>query len=201
MKNLILRSGALLACALSLASCGGGDGNLYLGGTVYGMTKPGLTLSNNGGPPVTIQPNSAGGASSFQFSGLEADDRFNIQIVNLPAGSKCESTNNVGKMGGYSENQIVFECYNIPQNLGGRLSAPLDKPIILNNGKIQVTVPAGQTTFTFTSKNAAGKDVGTVGNGEPFGVTVLDAGGKTCTVQNGTGIMTGDYNDVLVTCQ
>lgn len=203
MKNLMLRSGALLACALSLASCGGGsDGNLYLGGTVYNMTKTGLKLANNGGTPIDIPATGPGGQYTFYFEGLEADDRFNITVVSQPEGSECIPSRNVGKMGAYSVQNVLFECYNLPKNLGGRLAAPLSYPITLNNGRDQVTIQPGQTAFTFTVRDSAGKIVsGSVGHGEPFGVTVLPPNDAKCTVQNGSGTMLNDYNDVLVTCQ
>jgi hypothetical protein len=203
MKNLMLRSGAVLACVLSLASCGGGEGNLAIGGQVYNMTKTGLKLANNGGTPIEIAPTGPGGTQQFWFEGLKADDRFNIQVVNQPAGSTCTGRNNIGKMGAYTVNNVVFECYNLPQDLSGHLTAALPYDIVLNNGSDRVKVPAGQTAFTFTIKNAAGQTVGgTVGNGEPYGVTVLDKGqASSCTVTNGSGTMTGNYDGVRVTCQ
>lgn len=203
MKNLMLRSGALLACALSLAACGGSDGNLYLGGYVINMTKSGMTIANNNGTPITINAGSPGARQFFQFEGLEADDRFNIQVVNQPAGSTCEARNNVGKMGGYSVSNVEFFCYNLPQNLSGNLDKPLPYDITLNNGKDRVVVKAGQTAFTFTVYGADGKAVsGTVGNGEPYGVTVLEKPANvSCTVTGGSGTMVADKNDVVVSCQ
>jgi hypothetical protein len=202
MKNLMLRSSALLACALSLAACSGGNGNLYLGGYVVNMTKPGLKLANNNGTPIEIPAGAPGGSQPFQFEGLEADDRFNITVVNQPEGSECIGSNNVGKMGGYSVGNVQFLCYNLPKNLGGTLSRPLPYAIVLNNGADQVRIEPGQTSFTFTTKNAAGKTVGTVGHGEPYGVTVLDKGqASSCTVQNGSGTMSNDFNGIIVTCQ
>ena len=56
MKSLTLRSSVALACALTLAACGGGGGNLLLSGNVYGLTRDGLVLQNNGGAPYVISP-------------------------------------------------------------------------------------------------------------------------------------------------
>ena len=40
-----------------------------------------------------------------------------------------------------------------------------------------------------------------MGQGEPFGVTVLhQPNGQTCTVANGIGVMAKGYGGVLVTC-
>jgi len=200
MNNLILRAGALLACALSLSACGGSEGNLYLGGVVVGMTKQDMRISNNGGPEVIINGNATGAQVPFQFEKLEADDRFNIQIVKQPPGSTCVGENNVGKMGGYSVSNVVFRCRNLPRNLSGRLTAPVSYDVVLNNGSSQVKVPAGQTAFTFTIKTPTG-DTGTVGDGEPYGVTVLKPENNNCTVQNATGNMNSDKDNVLVTCQ
>lgn len=201
MNNLILRSSLTLACALSLASCGGSDGNLQIGVYVINMTKPGMVLKE-GGQTREIPQGAAGSSQLIYFEGYEADDRFSIQVENQPAGSACVGFNNVGKMGGYSVANVEFRCYNLPQILSGRLNAPLDSPITLNNGNTQLVVPAGQTEFAFTTKDADGKTIGTVGNGDPFGVTVLvQPTGKTCTVIDGSGIMGLGYDKVTVTCQ
>ena len=92
MKSSILRAGVALACALGLAACGGGDGDLYLTGTITGgVTKDGLVLQNNGGDDLAISAN----ATSFQFANrVSTDDQFNITVKSTPSNvEKCYPVN------------------------------------------------------------------------------------------------------------
>ena len=221
MKKLYARTSAALACALCVTACGGSGNNLQLGGTVYGMTKPGLTLTNNGGPELEIRPAaSATGNSPFVFPQLVGtDEKYNVQVKNQPEGSTCTGQYNTGTTGAYSVSSVAFYCANVPRNLGGSITGLKSGGLVLNNGNVQlpITMAAGTstypTTFTFTTTTTVGTKTtttGQVGDGEPFGVTVLkQPDAQTCTVTNGTG--TGimghtDYNGlngvngVLVTC-
>ena len=202
MKNLFLRSGAALACALSLAACGGGHANLYLSGVVTGLTKPGLVLKN-GNMSVTVDGTSTGGNIPFTFTEmLKSDENFDVEPF-PPEGTICKPLFNKGKTGAYSIQNIQINCYNVPQELSGLINGLTGTGLVLNNGPIQITVPAGATTFNFAVKDSAGNITsGAVGQGEPFGVTVLtQPGGQTCTVANGTGVMAKGYSGVIVTCQ
>lgn len=203
MKNLFLRSGAALACALSLAACGGGNANLTLGGYVTGLTKPGLILRNNGGAPLTVDGNSTGTAVSFYFPDLlKSDESFDVEAT-PPEGTVCTPSLNKGKTGAYSITNIVIACYNVPQELSGVVNGLTGTGLILNNGSTQVKIAAGATKFSFAVKDSAGAiTAGAVGEGEPFGITVLQQpAGQTCTVANGTGVMAKGYSGVIVTCQ
>jgi hypothetical protein len=220
MKKLYARTSAALACALCVTACGGSGNNLQLGGTVYGMTKTGLTLTNNGGPEYTVTPAATStGSSTFVFPELVGtDEKYNVQVKNQPEGSTCTGQYNTGTTGAYSVSSVVFYCANVPRNLGGSVTGLKYDGLVLNNGNVKLAVGKDATTFTFTSTTTVGTKTtttGQVGDGEPFGVTVLEqpklADGVTvaqiCTVSNGTGIMGHtDYNGlngvngVLVTC-
>ena len=204
MKNLFLRSGAALACALSLAACGGGNANLYLAGTVYGLTKPGLVIKN-GNMSTTVDGNSTGAATSFSFTELlKSDENFDVEPF-PPDGTVCTSLYNKGKTGAYSITNIQITCHNIPQELSGVINGLTGTGLILNNGPTQVKIAPGGSPlkFSFAVKDSAGAITsGAVGQGEPFGVTVLQQpSGQTCTVANGTGVMAKGYDGVIVTCQ
>lgn len=201
MKNLFLRSGLALACALSLVACGGDDGNLYLAGEVRGLSKEGLTIANNNGPALAIPA----GSTRFQFPELiSADQRFNIEIKTQPKGALCAIDNGVGKSGAYSIQNVLIRCASIPRHLRGTVNGVTAPDLILNNGTDQVEIAPGQTSFTMTKYDSAGEPVsGMVGDGSPFGVTVLrPPKGQTCSVVNGTGIMgETDFTGVVVNCQ
>ncbi len=200
MNKLFSRTSAALACALSLAACGGDDGNLQLGGTIYGVTKTGLTLSNNGGPALAIVP----GQSSFYFpDAIGSDERYDVKVKDLPEGMTCESRYASGTSGAYSVTSVQFFCANVPRNLSGKVQNLTGGDLILNNGRDRLKVTNGSTTFKFTQTAEDGKTLtGQVGDGEPFGITVLEQPkGQTCTVSNGSGIMGHvDYDLAVVTC-
>ncbi len=201
MKNLFLRSGLALACALSLVACGGDNGNLYLMGSVEGLSKDGLSIANNKGTPLAIPA----GSNQFQFpERISADERFNVDFVTQPKGAHCEMENNVGKSGAYNITNIRIVCASIPRHLSGTINNLTAPKLILNNGADQVEIAPGQKTFTMTKYDSAGKPVsGMVGDGSPFGVTVLhQPDGQTCSVVNGTGTMgETDFAGVQVNCQ
>lgn len=201
MKSLYLRSSVALACALSLASCGGGDDNLLLGGYVYGLLKEGLVVQNNGGPDLAIPA----GASSFTFPQLiSSDSDFEVKVKTLPPSTTCNVINGKGKSGAYSVTSVEIHCITTSYDLGGTITGLDAANLILINGSQQQVIPAGATSFTMTKFKEDGKtpDSGQVPDGQPYGITILQQPvGRTCTVTNGTGKMGSTaVNNVVVTC-
>lgn len=196
MKSSILRTGIALACALSLASCGGGNtGTLVLGGYISGITMSGLVLQNNGGSDLAV----AAGASTFTFTNLvPTDSIYNVTVKagTLPSNvEKCTVTGGSGNTGLYSVTSIVVACTIFTHALTGTVSGLTTSGLILINGANQVPVTptsSGATTFTMAP----------VSQGYPYGVTVYQQPtGQNCTVANGVGTQgTADYNGVVVTC-
>jgi hypothetical protein len=210
MKKLYLRSGVLLACALGLASCGGGSGSLQLGGTVYGVTRDGLTLQNNGGTPLVI--GAAGG--SFVFPDLVApDSKYHVTVATPPAAATCVVTGGDGTMGAYSVGTVGVYCSTFRYDLGGTITGlgAANTGLVLINGSDRQTIAAGATTFNMTLVDAAGKQIidqftgkpaGQVPDSSPYGITVLtQPAGKTCSVVNGVGVMgSAAITNVQVNC-
>lgn len=191
MKSSILRTGVALACAVSLASCGGGNtGTLYLAGSVAGVSLDGLTLQNNGGADLAIPAN----ATSFQFKDLvPSDSIYNVTIKKDSAGKeiypanveKCTITGGSGNTGLYSVNTVAVNCIIFTHKLAGTVTGLGSAPgLVLVNGSNQVPVtPAsdgGNVAFSMAP----------VSQGYPYGITVLtQPTGKTCTVTKGSGKM------------
>jgi hypothetical protein len=184
MKSSILRTGVALACAVSLASCGGGNtGTLYLAGSVSGITLDGLVLQNNGGADLAV----AAGSTSFQFKDLvPSDSIYNVTVKSFPTNvQSCSVANGSGNTGLYSVSTVVVTCIIFTHKLTGTvtgLGASTD--LILVNGSDQVQVAPA----------ASGGDVGfamaPVSQGYPYGITVLkQPSGKTCTITRGIGTM------------
>lgn len=189
MKSSILRTGIALACAVSLASCGGGNtGTLYLAGSISGVTLDGLTLQNNGGADLAI----AAGATTFQFKDLvPSDSIYNVTIKKDANGKEiypanvqsCTVTGGSGNTGLYSVGSVVVTCIIFTHALNGTATG-------LGTGDV-VTLANGTNQVQVTG---TGSDVGfvmaPVSQGYPYGITVLkQPAGKTCTVARGTGTM------------
>jgi hypothetical protein len=201
MKSLTLRSSVALACALSLAGCGGGSGNLLLGGTITGLSKDGLVLQNNGGTPLAV----AAGSQVFSFPDLLRNDQdFNVTIQSAPASAVCTIANGKGKTGAFNVTSVVVHCITNSYELGGTISGLGGASgLVLVNGADRQEISAGATSFTMTRLNADGSySSGKVGDGSPYGVTILtQPAGRSCTVLNGVGTMgAAPVNNVQVNC-
>lgn len=190
MKSLFLRSGVTLACALTLAACGGGGGNLVLGGAVVGLTRDGLVLQNNGANDLAVPAN----APSFVFPNLIGNDTdYNVTVKSSPASAVCTATNNKGRTGNFDISSILITCVTNTYDLGGTVSGLTGSGLTLINGPDRIDVPAGAQNFKFNK----------VGDGSAYGVTVLNQpSGQACTVANGTGTMgAGAVNNIVVSCK
>lgn len=191
MKSLTMRCAALTLCATTLAACGGGsDGSIPLSGSISGLNRAGLVLTNKGKDLAV-----ADSATTFTFADLVANDsEFEILVKTNPVGQVCTPSNNKGRANYYSYTQTIITCNTDMYALGGTVNGLKNAGLVLANGSITVAVPAGATTFTF------GK---TVPNQLPYGITILaQPAGQTCSVVNGTGekMPTKDLNDVIITC-
>jgi hypothetical protein len=201
MKTLYLRSSLALACALTLAACGGdGDGNLSLGGQAYGVTATGLVLTNNGAHDLIIAP----GTSYFEFPDrIGSDTNFDVQIKSPPSNATCQLTNNKGKTGAYSITSIQLVCTLIPHNLSGKVSGLKNPGLVIINGSDRLAIAPNATTFTMTLRNEKNEVTGgQVGQSLPYGITIFtQPAGQTCSVANGIGTMgTTDIDNVQITC-
>lgn len=192
MKSSYLRAGAALACALALSACGGSDGDLYVGGTFTGVTKPGLVVQNNGGADLAINPTNSG-VGEFYFPELvETDSSYNVTIKSFPSNAAdCQATDNKGKVA-FSINTIRITCTIRQHELKGTVSGLVGNNLVLVNGADRVPVAAGATSFSMAKVN----------EDAPYGVAILtQPDNQTCTVANGTGTVgANDITNVAVTC-
>lgn len=189
MKNSYLGA-AMLACALGLSACGGSSGELLLGGTVYGATKDGLVLQNNGGSDLVIPA----GTGSFYFKDLiGVDSTYNVTVKSWPDNTTgCTVTNGTGRSA-FNVNTVVVACTLKTHALAGSITGLGDATgLVLVNGSDKVTVPAGATSFSMAA----------VGEDSPYGITILSQpAGKACTITNNVGTMLkADITNVVVTC-
>jgi hypothetical protein len=190
MKRLTLRSSVALACALSLAACGGNDGNLQLAGAVYGVTKTGLVLLNkNNGEKLPVEP----GQSIFAFTKLLSnDENFEVEIFSSPDNAVCSVANGKGATGSFSINTVVVNCIINTHELGGTVSGLDTNGLVLVNGADRIEVKAGATSFSLTK----------VAEGSPYGVTILtQPASRTCRIVDGVGTVgKTDIKNIQVIC-
>ena len=198
MKSSILRASTVsLACALVLSACGGGSGDLTLGGPVQNVTKDGLVLQNNGGNDTkVVYP-----YTSFTFNNrVSTDDQFNITVAQRPDNtSECHVNNGKARANYYSIYQISVACTLLQHKLTVSVENLTGEPITIVNGADKKDVEADAKSATVS--------MSPVNEGSPYGITVLSTpAGKTCTVSggsngNGTGTMGQVDTTVTVSCK
>lgn len=186
-----LRAGLALACALSLSACGGGDGDVYVGGTVVGNSQAGLVLTNNDGPRLEVPA----GQNTFVFPDLvETDAGYNVKVVGSPANTTgCTVVEGTGTgKAVFSVTTVRIVCTLKTYPLTARVNGPHLAGLELINGSDRKSVPAGETTTTV--------EMAPIAEEAAYGVAVLASPGQTCTVANGSGKMTTAGATVDVTC-
>jgi len=200
MKSLYLRSGLALLCAVILSACGGnGSGDLPLSGTISGLNKDGLVLTNkSNGDKVTAKS----GDVSFQFPKLAGNDEDFEIIATSPAGTKCEVVaGGKAKANVYTYNRIAVACVADQRKLGGTVAGLTGTGLVLANGADTAAVlppatPGANVSFLFPS---------TVGDGYQYGITVLvQPAGQTCAINpaNNPGTMgSADVLNLAVNCR
>jgi hypothetical protein len=175
MKSSTLRAGLALACALSLSACGGGSGDLYLGGTISGgVTKDGLVLQNNGGDDLAIPANS----TTFQFSNrIATDDEFNITVKSFPGNtSGCQVLNGHARANYFTIQQVSVYCTIKQHNFSVAINNLTTSGLSIVNGADRHDVAAG----------AIKVDLAPVLEDGPYAVKILaQPAGQTCTVSGG----------------
>jgi hypothetical protein len=193
-----LRAGIALACALSLSACGGGDGDVYVGGTALGVTKPGLVLTNNGGDDLAV---SESGGRFFFPTRVDTDSGYDVKVKAVPPNvdgiKNCEVSNGSGKAV-FTIDTIIVSCTIRTHALGGNIVGLGNATgLVLVNGtdRSKEIVPNG------TDKPVA-FDMAPVTEDLAYGVTILQQPkDRTCTVENGSGKMgAADIGNVVVRC-
>lgn len=203
MKSSILYAGAVLACALGLSACGGGDGDLPLAVSIAGgVTKEGLVLVNKkNGDEIAVPV----GVASVRFPKYVAtDDEFEIGYKSLPSNVKdCTFTYNKGRANYYTVYNTVPTVYCTIKThpLSVTVKGLIDTGLVLVNGDDRKPVtPSGGADVTVTLTE--------IPEDGAYGITILSQPGssdqqtQSCAISGGTGIMTatGPGTAPVVTC-
>jgi hypothetical protein len=200
MKKSILSGAAALACAAALSACGGSDnGQLQLAVQLVGVTKPGMSISNKGGP---LLPVTAG--TAFLFPDLvEYDSDYDITITGKPTNTdSCTVLNGKGNTGSYSPNNIAITCVITTFNLGGSVNGLTGGDLVINNGAQRVTIPKNATTFSMSTPTTEFPRTGQLPEGALYGLTILQQPASgTCVIANPNGTMpAASVSSIVINC-
>jgi len=191
-----LRAGIALACALSLSACGGGDGDVYIGGSVSGVTKEGLVLTNNGGDDLAVPA----GASDFFFNTrVETDAGYDVKVKAVPP--NVDGIENCFVSGGSGRAVFTITTVRVACRIrthaltGNVIGLGSATGLVLVNGTDRQTITPSGTDPQAFSMAPVTEDL-------PYGVTILaQPTGRQCTVENATGTMRAtDIGNVVVRC-
>jgi len=211
MKFSLIRPASMLAMALALASCGGGDDDTYtVSGTVEGLVYPNLVMTNNGGDDVSVAPPAKpGDPVTFTFSKkLEYGDTYLVAVKTPPLHQSCgidpnfklSAADTAGRLGAINAR---FRCYVDAHAVGGKITGltkdntGLELANGSTSGKVAVAAPADNTTGA-----AFDYQIAEVPYGETYSIVVItQPTGRFCTVQNPAGTM-GDaaVTNVNINC-
>lgn len=185
MKNITLRTGVALACALAMAGCGSSNDNLILRVNIIsnGAIMAGMTLQNNGGTIKTVDA----GSTYADFPDLVGEDTsFDIKIKSQPSNALCTLENASGKTGAYSPNNIIARCVVYTFTLGGNITNLTTDGLVLSNGSVHKNIPhtsavAGNVmpfdmttpAVAATTTTPAVAESGKVAEGQPYGVLIF----------------------------
>ena len=163
--------------------------SLYsIGGTVTGLTGPGLVLQDNGGDNLAVSAN----ATSYTFATpVASGSAYSVVILTQPVGENCVVSNGSGKANANVTNASVTctQLYAIGGTVFGLNGTGL---VLQDNGGEKLTLGPGSTSFTFATP---------LGIGSSYNVTVLtQPTGENCTVANSSGIVSTDVVNASVVC-
>lgn len=162
--------------------------NYAIGGNVSGLgTGKQVTLNNNGGDPLTVTSDGA-----FVFSTHVAyDGSYHVAVGTQPVGQTCVVSSGDGTHVIASISNVVVACTTDTYTIHGTVSGLSGSVILQNNSADNLSISAdGAFDFSIPISYSA-----------TYNVTVLtQPATQTCTVSNGTSIVTGPVTNVFVSC-
>lgn len=179
----------LAAMAGGCAGTGPGGPEVFaVGGAVSGLSAT-LVLRNNGADDLTL---SADGTFTFPTR-LPPGSPYNVTVATQPTGQTCIVSSGSGTVGSAHVTNVLVTCMN-GYAIGGTVSGLLGVGCVLqNNGSDDLAVTANGA-FTFPTWLRAGNGYSATVRTQPRGPT------QTCTLGNGSGIVSGPVTNILVDC-
>jgi hypothetical protein len=163
--------------------------SLYsIGGTVKGLTGPGLVLQNNGGDNLAVNAK----ATSFTFATpLASGSAYSIAVLTQPVGENCVVTNGAGtaNAGVTNASVVCTQLYAIGGTINGLRGTGL---VLQDNGGDNLALAADTSSFTFATPLAGGS---------AYSVTILtQPAGENCNISQASGIVSSDVLNAHVVC-
>ncbi len=163
-----------------------------VGGTVTGLSGPGLVLRNNGGDDLAVAT-----SGTFTFTTpLMTGNGYAVTVRTQPSGQTCTVSGGSGTVGTSNVTSVAVTCTTNPPprySVGGTITGLTGSGLVLrNNGGDDLSVAAGGP-FVFATMLTSGSS---------YAVTILtQPSGQTCTVSNGSGIIgSANVTTVAVGC-
>jgi hypothetical protein len=161
-----------------------------VGGQVSGLQGSGLVLQNNGGDDLAIASN-----GGFTFgTRLSPGASYNVSVARQPAdpAQTCSVQNGSGAIGQADVNNVAVTCTTTEFTIGGDVRDLTGSGLVLrNNGGDDLAID-GNGGFTFATALPAGAS---------YNVSVAaQPSNQTCTVENGSGVVSGRVTNVQVAC-
>ena len=159
-----------------------------IGGTISGLSNPGLVLEDNGGDSLTV----TSGATSFTFpTPVASGGAYVVAVLTQPLGETCLVSHGGGTATAAVTN-VTVSCnplFEISGTITGLNGAGM---VLQDDGGDNLPVSAHSTGFTFSTP---------VANGSAYNITVLtQPTGENCRVINGSGKATNNVSAVSVVC-
>jgi len=226
MENMLkkshpIRTLAAVAAMATLASCGGGDSDYTIGGTVYGLqpntqlvlTTNGMDVTvtgkplENGNPPAVAYsfPNKLGYGDVYNvLPKVESTAADGTVTYQRPAHQNCSATGRISDTAGrLSYINADYTCALVTPTIGGVVKGlPAKASIQLGNGADLVTITAPDTQTTPPADIAYTFGL-PVTYGKTYGVTIqTQPAGYSCSIANAAGQITADtaVTNITVTC-
>ncbi|MGH8474815.1 MAG: choice-of-anchor D domain-containing protein [Methylococcales bacterium] len=161
-----------------------------IGGTVSALSGSGLVLQNNGGDNLPIASN---GAFTFA-SALTDGSAYNVTVQTQPGNPSqtCTVGNGSGTLSRNVTN-VTVSCTNT-FTVGGTVSGLVGSGLVLQNNSGDNLSITSNGSFTFATA---------LTDGSAYSVTVQTQPGsptQTCAVGNGSGNLSRNVTNVIVSC-
>ena len=154
-----------------------------------GLEGSGLILRNNGGDDLPVMMD-----GDFIFdTALEDESSYDVRVSTEPSSPNqmCTINGGMGELAGADVTSISIVCSTDVHTVSGTATGVTSEVTISNNGGDEVTI-SEDGTFSFAVP---------VVDGAMYEVVVSDTTGQYCTVENGSGTISGaDVTNVTLSC-
>lgn len=198
--SLINPSGSMGSVNITSVQVACSMNSYTLSGSIVLLDHNGLVLQN-GNEELVVPGNTftdfsvQGTTSSFQFnSKVPYGSPFDVSIKTQPIGETCYLSNGSGTMTASGYNGVTILCTHNSYSISGSISGLTSSGLNLNNnGQLATsTISSGSTSFVIN---------GVGGYGSSYSLSVrTQPTGQTCSVTNGTGTVTDNISNVVVSC-